>query len=278
MEQAVLASIQSHLSLILFDTQGTVTWVNENFARAMGYETHEIIGQHHRIFCLPEFTSSKKYEEFWMDLRQGKAFQDKIHRVAKDGTSMILEATYMPVRVEGRVEAIVKVATDITARESLLQSSTSELMAMVEEMTAHTDEVLKSTERIVDQMNELNRESESVKQYVSSIESMLSFVQSIASQSQLLGLNAAIEAARAGEQGKGFAVVANEVRKMADSSNKSAEEITQQLAAITKSVAIITERIVEVTGQVTTNFSAVNDLKEAYDHIAGTTEKLATSI
>ena len=119
---------------------------------------------------------------------------------------------------------------------------------------------------------------ETVKHYVKSIESVLSFVLNIASQSHLLGLNAAIEAARAGEQGRGFSVVANEVRKMADSSNKSAEEISAQLSAISNSVATITDSIAEVTGQVTTNFTAVNDLKDAYDHIAVTTERLATNI
>lgn len=277
-ELAVLTSIQSHLALILFDTQGIATWVNDNFARAMGYQVQEIVGMHHRIFCAPEFAASREYEAFWANLRKGKAFQDKIQRVSKDGRHMILEATYMPVMANGRVEAIVKVATDITERETLLQSGTHELMAMVEEMTANTDSVLQATERIVEKMNDLTRESETVKQYVKSIESVLTFVQNIASQSQLLGLNAAIEAARAGEHGLGFAVVASEVRKMADSSNKSADEISAQLSAISRSVTAIIEKIVDVTGLVTTNSAAVHDLKNAYDHIATTTEKLATSI
>ncbi|TCP59369.1 methyl-accepting chemotaxis sensory transducer with Pas/Pac sensor [Tumebacillus sp. BK434] len=277
-ELDIFASMQSHLAIILFDTSGTVTWVNENFASAMGYTVAEMIGQNHRIFCMPEFAASIKYEEFWRELRQGKAFQDKIERRAKDGRALILEATYLPVRKNGRVEGVAKVATDITQREILLQNSTSGLMAMVEEMTANTDEVLHSTEHIMNNMKMLNLESETVKQYVDGIHSVLSFVQNIATQSHLLGLNAAIEAARAGEQGRGFAVVAGEVRKMADSSKQSAEEISVQLTAISKSIATIMERIAEITGQAATNFSAMNELKKSYDHIAETTEQLAINI
>ncbi|ARU62993.1 histidine kinase [Tumebacillus avium] len=277
-EEDILASMQSHLAIILFDTQGTVKWVNDNFAKAMGYTAEELVGKHHRIFCLPGFATSIKYEEFWRELRQGKAFQDKIERRTKDGRSLILEATYMPVRNNGRVEAVVKVATDITQRETLLQSSTSGLMAMVEEMTANTDEVLQSTEHIMNNMKTLNLESETVKQYVDGIQSVLSFVQNIAAQSHLLGLNAAIEAARAGEQGRGFAVVAGEVRKMADSSKQSAEDISVQLTAISKSIATIMEQVAVITGQASTNFAAMNELKKSYDHIAETTEHLATSI
>ncbi|WP_408646561.1 methyl-accepting chemotaxis protein [Tumebacillus avium] len=151
-------------------------------------------------------------------------------------------------------------------------------MAMVEEMTANTDEVLQSTEHIMNNMKTLNLESETVKQYVDGIQSVLSFVQNIAAQSHLLGLNAAIEAARAGEQGRGFAVVAGEVRKMADSSKQSAEDISVQLTAISKSIATIMEQVAVITGQASTNFAAMNELKKSYDHIAETTEHLATSI
>jgi methyl-accepting chemotaxis protein len=275
---AILSSIQDHLAMIVFDTQGKVLWANHHFASAMGYKIEEVIGAHHNKFCLPEFVSSPAYEQLWNDLRQGQAFQDKITRVTKDGQKLTLEATYMPVLHEGRVEAVVKVATDITKREDVLRKNTNELMAMVEEMTANTDEVLSTSKLIATRMTKVNVESVGVKKQVNSIQSVTDMVKDISAQSHLLGLNAAIEAARAGEHGRGFEVVANEVRKMANSSKESAESISIQLLDIVKSVTLIMQQIDEITKQISSNEIAMEELKKAYEHIAITTESLATSI
>ena len=275
---AMLSSIQNHLAMIEFDTQGKVLWANHHFASAMGYKIDELIGAHHRIFCLPEFASSPAYEQLWGDLRQGRAFQDKIIRVTKDGRKLTLEATYMPVLKEDQVEAVVKVATDITKREDVFRQSTYELMAMVEEMTANTDEVLATSKLIATSMTKLNSESVGVKKQVNSIQSVTDMVKEISAQSHLLGLNAAIEAARAGEHGRGFEVVANEIRKMANSSKQSAENISLQLLDIVRSVSLIMQQIEEITEQISSNENAIEELKTAYEHIAITTENLASSI
>lgn len=277
--ESLLASLQKSLAMIIFDRESHVLRVNQNFAKTMEYEVDEMIGLHHRNFCLPEFATSPAYTDFWNSLRNGNAFQDKIVRVTKTGKRIVLEATYQPIFNEsGDVEAIVKVATDITKRETVLRDGTSELMAMVEEMTANTDEVLLASERMTENMNHLNSETNTVKTFLTDIESVVDFVQHIASQSNLLGLNAAIEAARAGEHGRGFQVVANEIRNMADSSKKSSEEISELLASVSTSISTMVENLHTVTNQVQANFLSINELKRAYDHIAATTEKLAATI
>lgn len=275
---AILSSIQGHLAMIMFDTQGRVSWVNENFAATMGYEVDEMVGLQHRTFCLPELASSGAYVELWDGLRQGKAFQDKIVRVTKTGELLTLEATYMPFFIENRVEGVIKIATDITKREHVLRESTSGLMAMVEEMTANTDEVLDTSNKIAASMINLTKDSETVRSYIESIQFVTTVVKDIANQSHLLGLNAAIEAARAGEGGRGFEVVANEIRKMASSSKQSVETISEQLEQINDSMLLMMKQIDEITSQVTNNSMAIRELKKAYDHIAVNTETLASSI
>ncbi|ASJ53900.1 histidine kinase [Brevibacillus formosus] len=275
---AVLSSIQSHLAMIMFDTHGKVIWANQLFGSAMGYAVDEMVGLHHSKFCLPEYASSEAYVNLWDGLRQGRAFQEKIVRVSKDGRKLTLEATYIPVIENGRVEAVVKVATDITKRETVLQQSTAELMAMVEEMTANTDQVLEASKQILNHMTKINIEFETVTDQVKSIQSVTTIVKEIASRSHMLGLNAAIEAARAGEHGRGFEVVANEVRKMASSSKESAENISSQLTDIAKSVSFMMRRIEEITDQISNNSSAIEDLKSAYNQVATTTKRLASSI
>lgn len=275
---AVLSSIQSHLAMIMFDTHGKVIWANQLFGSAMGYAVDEMVGLHHSKFCLPEYASSKAYVNLWDGLRQGRAFQEKIVRVSKDGRKLTLEATYIPVIENGRVEAVVKVATDITKRETVLQQSTADLMAMVEEMTANTDQVLEASKQISNHMTKINIEFETVTDQVKSIQSVTTIVKEIASRSHMLGLNAAIEAARAGEHGRGFEVVANEVRKMASSSKESAENISSQLTDIAKSVSFMMQRIEEITDQISNNSSAIEELKTAYNQVATTTKRLASSI
>ncbi|MET3290813.1 UNVERIFIED_CONTAM: methyl-accepting chemotaxis protein [Brevibacillus sp. OAP136] len=275
---AVLSSIQSHLAMIMFDKQGHVIWANHLFASAMGYGVDDIVGLHHRIFCLPEYASSKAYVNLWDGLRQGRASQEKIVRVSKDGRKLTLEATYMPVIENGSVEAVVKVATDITKRETMLQQSTVELMAMVEEMTANTNQVLEASNMIANHMTKLNSESEAVTDQVKRIQSVTTIVKEIASQSHMLGLNAAIESARAGEHGRGFEVVANEVRKMASTSNESADTISGQLTEIAKSVSLMMRSMEEITEQISNNSRAIEELKTAYHQVAMTTKRLASSI
>jgi methyl-accepting chemotaxis protein len=275
---AVLSTIQNNLGMIMFDTQGQVTWSNELFAGTMGYKVDEIVGIHHSKLCLQEFVSSHAYVDLWDNLCQGRAFQDKIVRVTKDGRKLTLEATYMPILKEDHVQAVIKIATDITKRETVLQESTAELIAMVEEMTANTDEVLEASKLIVDHMAKLNTESAVVSDQLKSIQSVTSVVKDIASQSHLLGLNAAIEAARAGEQGRGFEVVAIEVRKMADSSKLSAEDIFIQINEIAKAMSSMMQKIEDITDQISNNSDAMSELKKAYDHIAATTDNLASSI
>lgn len=277
-EALFFSTISKSLAIIVFDTHGTVLWVNDNFAAAMAYERQEMIGMYHRQFCLPAFVASAKYEQFWSGLRTGKSFQDKIERVTKDGRVLILEATYIPiVHGEGLVQGVVKVATDITHRESVLRNSTAELMAMVEEMTANTDEVLDASTTVASNMKTLNEKSQAVRGTIQDIQSIVDVVQHIAAQSNLLGLNAAIEAARAGEHGRGFGVVADEVRKMADSSKSSAQDISNRLSTISESITSMASQMVEVTNQIHENLTALSELKKAYDRIAVTTENLSSS-
>ncbi|MGN5157203.1 PAS domain-containing protein [Aeromonas hydrophila] len=90
----------------------------------MGYSEQEVIGKHHRIFCDALYAQSSSYAQFWEQLRQGHSHSGIYQRIDKHGRELWLEATYFPVKVEGKVVRVIKIASDIT--ESYQQLSQPE--------------------------------------------------------------------------------------------------------------------------------------------------------
>ncbi len=118
-QSAVLRALEHSLAMIEFNVTGEVLWVNDIFAKAMGYSKEEMIGLKHRQFCPPHVIEHTSYHMFWKRLREGQVFQEKVQRITKNGSTLWLEATYSPVQdEEGTVVGVVKVATDITEREN----------------------------------------------------------------------------------------------------------------------------------------------------------------
>jgi methyl-accepting chemotaxis protein len=275
----MFTAMEQSLAMIAFDTHGKVLWANPIFAEVMEYNVDALPGMQHKSFCPPAFSGSHGYEEFWVNLRNGEAFHDKVQRVTQYGRLLWLEAFYTPVLdEEGRVQNVVKIATDITARQQVLENSSNEFMSVVKAMTARTNEVHHASRTIVSDMDTLNQESQVVKNNVELIGSVVSLVKEIANQSHLLGLNAAIEAARANEYGRGFAVIAEEVRKMANTSKDSANEISGQLDEILASLSVMMGMVNHVTEKIEHNSDSINQLKQSYDQIIQTAEKLSAIV
>ncbi|WP_339113391.1 PAS domain-containing methyl-accepting chemotaxis protein [Thioclava sp. GXIMD2076] len=110
-----LDAVERTQAVIEFETDGTIIRANENFLSQMGYEVAEIEGQSHKIFCTPEFSSSKEYQQLWKRLRAGEAVDGEFERITKDGATVWLRANYNPIfGPNGRVVRVAKFAMDIT--------------------------------------------------------------------------------------------------------------------------------------------------------------------
>lgn len=246
-QNAVLAAIEQSLAMIEFDTEGKVLWANDNFARAMGYEAAEMVGMIHRQFCTREFVNSSEYTTLWKELKSGRPFQEKILRVSKNQHLLWFEATYTPVYdTEGHVQAVIKVATDITARENGATQMTSDLQQMAEDLLRRAEEGISSSrqvataiERVVQESNDNMQTLQLLEDKADSVRYSMKIIRDVASQTHLLALNAAIEAAHAGEYGRGFSVVATEVRKLSKQAEEATKEVNANLEAIATQVAEI---------------------------------------
>jgi PAS domain S-box-containing protein len=106
-------------SVIEFDLQGRVLSANDNFLHIFGYTLAEIQGQHHSLFCDPDYILTPHYKALWQRLGQGELDAGEYRRVGKNGQDVWIQSSYNPVfDAAGRPYKVVKFATDITARKS----------------------------------------------------------------------------------------------------------------------------------------------------------------
>ncbi|MES1953617.1 methyl-accepting chemotaxis protein [Salinisphaera hydrothermalis EPR70] len=112
----VLDALDRSLAIIEFAPDGHILEANDNFLNLMGYTRQEVVGAHHRLFCTAEDAADRAYLAFWHKLGdKGEYDSNEYRRIAKDGRSVWLRATYNPILGDdGRVRKVVKFATDIT--------------------------------------------------------------------------------------------------------------------------------------------------------------------
>ena len=120
-------------AIIEFEPDGTIIRANHNFLAAMGYLAHEVEGAHHRIFMDPVEAKSDQYARFWERLGAGEHHTAEFRRVKKDGSDIWIQATYYPVTDEsGRVERVVKVASDVTEQREARRAIINRSQAVVD--------------------------------------------------------------------------------------------------------------------------------------------------
>lgn len=185
-------------AVIEFDANGMITWANGPFMTLMGYSLSQLVGNHHRMLCDPDYVASAEYQRFWSVLRAGEFEQGEFPRRRADGTEIWMQASYNPIFDEGgTIRRVLKVATDVTRQVQLDRALHANQSAMQ------------------DTMGELGE--------------IVSAISGIAGQTNLLALNATIEAVRAGNSGRGFAVVAAEVKKLSSDIRAATRRATGML-------------------------------------------------
>ncbi|MEC7643452.1 MAG: PAS domain-containing protein, partial [Pseudomonadota bacterium] len=112
----VVKAIHQSQAVIQFDLDGKIQAANDNFLALMGYTLDEVQGKHHRIFVDKHEANSERYQNFWQQLREGKAQTREFRRITKSGDEVWIHASYTPIRKHGKVKKIIKFASDITEK------------------------------------------------------------------------------------------------------------------------------------------------------------------
>lgn len=110
-----LSALSRAQAVIEFTPRGEILTANENFLKTLGYQSQELVGRHHSLFCEPGYAQSEDYASFWRRLAKGEYISDEFLRIGKGGRQVWIQATYNPIfDLNGNVFKVVKFASDVT--------------------------------------------------------------------------------------------------------------------------------------------------------------------
>ena len=92
------------------DLKGRITYANEAFVRASGFEAAELYGSPHNIVRHPDMPPPA-FEDMWRTLRTGRAWTALVKNRRKDGDHYWVRANATPIRRGGEVAGYLSVRT-----------------------------------------------------------------------------------------------------------------------------------------------------------------------
>jgi methyl-accepting chemotaxis protein len=119
-EQGIIEAIKAGAATVIFSPEGIIQEASTPFLALMGYGAAELIGQPHSQLCPRAWGESGDYRQFWRHLAQGEVQSGTFERVNRQGETRWLEATYFPVKHQGRVTRVLKMASDVTEQHQRL--------------------------------------------------------------------------------------------------------------------------------------------------------------
>ncbi|EOQ87960.1 diguanylate cyclase (GGDEF) domain protein [Leptospira yanagawae serovar Saopaulo str. Sao Paulo = ATCC 700523] len=99
------------------DANGIITYVNDAFAKATGYQSFELLGQNHRILK-SQNKSKEEWEKIWETIHKGNVWRGEILNTKKDGSIFWVDTTIVPfIGTDGSVFQYIAIHHDITDRK-----------------------------------------------------------------------------------------------------------------------------------------------------------------
>lgn len=115
-----VAAISRAMLVVEYDMNGTIISTNRNFQSLSGYTEAELIGQHHRIFCMPEVQSLPAYATLWERLGRGEIVGGEYRYLNKQGEELWIRTTLNPILdADGKPFKVFQLGDDVTGRKRM---------------------------------------------------------------------------------------------------------------------------------------------------------------
>ncbi|ATG43054.1 methyl-accepting chemotaxis protein [Phaeobacter piscinae] len=278
MERSIMDMIDRTQAMIQFEPDGTILEANANFLGAVGYQLEEIQGKHHSMFVDPDYARSDAYKSFWADLAAGKFFTDQYPRVSKAGETIWIQATYAPVLdSEGKTVRVIKLATDITARQNSVEDISKGLEALSEGDLSYRvqpsdlPDMRVLCEAFNNAQDTLNGAVETVKAVADAVGSTAS---EISQSSSELSHRTETQAATLEETAAAIEELTSTVRSAADGA-REVEDIVSNARATAEESGEVVSNAVTAMSQIEESSGKISQIISVIDDIAFQTNLLA---
>lgn len=145
--ESKIDAISKAQAVVEFDMDGVIQCANDNFLSVMGYDITDIRGEHHRMFCEPDYASSADYKRFWQKLNRGEFDSGRYKRIGNHGKEVWIQATYNPiVGLDGKPYKVVKYAIDITDQVHLEEATHQKAASDSRKVDALLDSVARAAQ------------------------------------------------------------------------------------------------------------------------------------
>jgi PAS domain S-box-containing protein len=112
---SLLQGINEHALVSITDSDGVITYVNENFCKVSLYSPTELIGQNHNIIS-SKLHDSKFWKDFWKKLKTGQLFKGMVVNKNKEGELYYVDTVVVPIFSKtNKIEQFISIRTNITS-------------------------------------------------------------------------------------------------------------------------------------------------------------------